>query len=79
MDSPYIRRVDDDDDECNGGGGSGSRGGGGSGGGRGGSGEMRRSSDDAFDIPPKNAPIERLKRWRVSSFASCALIRSVLR
>ncbi|XP_020109417.1 calcium-transporting ATPase 8, plasma membrane-type-like isoform X2 [Ananas comosus] len=64
MDSPYIRRVDDDDDECNGGGGSGSRGGGGSGGGRGGSGEMRRSSDDAFDIPPKNAPIERLKRWR---------------
>lgn len=23
-----------------------------------------RVSDDAFDIPPKNAPIERLRRWR---------------
>ena len=23
------------------------------------------SSSDAFDIPPKNAPIERLTRWRV--------------
>ncbi|WOL13466.1 calcium-transporting ATPase 10, plasma membrane-type-like isoform X2 [Canna indica] len=22
------------------------------------------SSDDAFDIPPKNAPVERLRRWR---------------
>lgn len=24
-----------------------------------------RVSDDAFDIPSKNAPIERLRRWRV--------------
>ncbi|OAY83326.1 Calcium-transporting ATPase 8, plasma membrane-type [Ananas comosus] len=46
----YHRRYDE---ECGGGGGGG-----------GGDGEICSSSDDAFDIPPKNAPLERLRRWR---------------
>ena len=38
-----------------------------------GKGEEVFSSTDKFDIPPKNAPIERLRRWRVSFSVNLAV------
>ncbi|THU64608.1 hypothetical protein C4D60_Mb01t28250 [Musa balbisiana] len=50
--APYVRQRDEES------------GGGGGGSGRRASGDGDGSSGDRFDIPPKNASVERLRRWR---------------